>query len=124
MRIDPEAEMRAILEPSHEELGRIVAAALEAPVPRARATSPVLVSAAAVAVLAILVTYARQEPSFTEPLPVAPVVAVTNGVSNSGAVMLVRRPSGRTLVVNRSAGARGTDEQTPYRIMISKGTVP
>ena len=25
MRIDPEAEMRAILEPSHEELGRIVA---------------------------------------------------------------------------------------------------
>src|SRR5688572_14751005 len=107
MKSDPEAEIRAVLEPSYEAVGRIVAGALVVPPPQSPVSSPLIFAVGVVAAMAIFVTYTRQEATFTGPLPVVPVAEVAIRVSNSGNVMLVKGPAGRTLVVNRPAGAQG-----------------
>ena len=124
MKIDPEAEMRAVLEPLHEEVGRVVAAALGSPAPGPRPRVPLMVAAGAIAALAILTLYIGQAPSCIEPLLAGPAAEAAGRLSNSGSVKLVKEPSGRTLIANRAAGAQATDGETSYRLMISKGIAP
>jgi hypothetical protein len=124
MNLEAEAGLRALLEPTPEEVEKVVAAALKGTAPRPPRLLALMVAAGSVAVLALLGTYAAHESSFTELMPVAPTVEGIIQVSNSGSVILIKKPSGRTLIANRAPAEPGTGARDSYRLMISKGTVP
>lgn len=124
MRDERAEAVRAALEPPQAEVERVVAAALAAQPGGARRRIPWLAATAVAVLIAVVVSNVRRELPFTVPLPLAPAVEATFGVSNSGSVMLVRGAAGRTLVANHSSGAQAADQKDSYRLMISKGTVP
>jgi hypothetical protein len=124
MKRDFDAGIREALEPPNEAIERIVTGALAAPQPTPAVRSAWLWAAGLVAASAILVSYARQEPTFTEPSLFVPKTTVEGRVSNFGGLMVVVRLDGRTLIVNRAADLQQPRNDSPYRLMISKGTAP
>ena len=124
MRDEGEDTLKAALEPPQAEVERVVAAALAARPGDAHRGARWTAFAAAVALIAILVTDARRERPFTELLPVSAGGEVTSKVSNFGTVMLVEGGSGRTLVASGGIRRESVEQQSPYRLMIAKGTVP
>lgn len=124
MRNEFDEAVRAVLEPSHLEVERVVAAALAAKSGGARRAGSWVAVAAAVVLIAVVVAYARRERPFTGPLPGAARTEATSTVSNLGGVMLVSGIEGRTLVASTGMKREAVELQSPYRIMISKGRVP
>ncbi|MEO7795208.1 MAG: hypothetical protein ABIV06_10580 [Thermoanaerobaculia bacterium] len=122
MRIEDEATLKRALDPERVEVERVVAAALAArPTDVKRGARW---AAVAVALIALVVTYARREPPFTEPLQFSGGGEVTTSVSNFGSVMLVEGGSGRTLVAGGAVKRESIGQQHSYRITITKGAAP
>lgn len=124
MRGEGNEAMREVLEPSQQQVERVVAAALAPGPPGARREAPWLAVAAAVVLVAVVVTFARRERPFTGPFPVAARTEATSTISNIGSVMLVTGVEGRTLVASAGMNTQSVAQLQSYRIMISKGTMP
>lgn len=124
MRNECDEAVREVLEPSQVEVERLVAAALAAKPGGARRGGLWIAVAAAVVLVAVVVTFVRRERPFTGPFPVAVRTEATITVSNVGSVMLVRGMEGRTLVASTGMKRESEELQKSHRIMISKGTVP
>lgn len=124
MKDGGEDTLRATLEPPEAEVQRVVSAALAAGRDDGRRRAPGLVVVVALFLIAMIIAVARRERPFTEPLPVSSEPKALGRVSNVGAVMLVEGSSHRTLVANTGRTRELSDEQHPYQIMISKGTLP
>lgn len=124
MKDKGEDTLKAALEPPQAAVERVVGAALAARHHDGRHRTSGLALVAALLLIAMVLTYARRERPFSEPLPVAPERDEMTKVSNVGTVMLVEGRSLRTLVASTGKTKEPGRPEHSYRIIISKGTTP
>lgn len=124
MKDKGEGTLKAALEPPQAAVERVVGAALAAKHHDGRRRAPWLALVAAILLIAMVLTYARRERPFSEPLPFARELNEMTKVSNVGTVMLVEGRSVRTLVASTGRTKELAHPEHSYRIIISKGTMP